>query len=569
MLNELSIKSFAIIDDLSVSFKDGLTVMSGETGAGKSIIINAVNLILGTRASSKLIRTGAETAEIEAFFSIRKKSSIEKLLKENDYDPSEGLLIRRIISRNDRHKIYINGRIATIQILSDITENLASISGQHAHQGLLKEEQHLLLLDQFGNLMPLRGKATKKFTEILPLIKQLNKSKAAQQNQADQIELLEFQQTEISDAEILPQEDVALETERVRLKNSEMLSKVTRECQHTLYTMDNSISENLSDLKKKLDKAAGVDSKLSKSSDEMSDIIFRIEDLSGLLRDYEETIETDNSLLETTEERIDFLNKLKRKYGGSSGTLDGVLKYYNQISSDLSKLNNLSTNIQELEEALKRNYNELVDLVANLSAKRKVMADKFSKKVEKELKHLEMPNTLFQVSLSTTIAETTQERWLTTNGNTITETGIDKAVFMISPNIGEEMKPLAKIASGGELSRIILALKAILAEIDSVATIVFDEVDAGIGGGIAEVVGKKIQSLSKFHQVICITHLPQIAKFSDNHYKIVKAVHNGRTSTSITPLSDNEKITELARMLGGVEITDATLEHAREMIENT
>lgn len=568
MLNELSIKNFAIIDDLSVSFNSGLTVMSGETGAGKSIIINAVNLILGTRASSKLIRTGADTAEIEAFFSIREKGATEKLLKENDFDPSEGLLIRRIISRSDRHKIYINGRIATIQMLADMTENLASISGQHAHQGLLKEDQHLLLLDQFANLMPLRNRVASRFNELLPLIKRLQKIKALEQTQADQIELLEFQKKEIKDADIRPEEDETLEKERLRLKNSEMLFSVARESQHTLYTMDGSISENLSELRKKLEKAAEIDTGFTGPAEEMGEIIYKIEDIAGLLRHYEENASMDPNLLETTEERIDFLNKLKRKYGGTSGTLEEIEAYYSRISGELEQLSDLSTNIHKTEEELSALHTDITALALDLSQKRKAAAKKFSGKVENELKNLEMPNTRFQVGLESTTTDSSTDKWLAAEDKLITEAGIDKAVFMISPNPGEDMKPLAKIASGGELSRIILALKAILAEIDSVATIVFDEVDAGIGGGIAEVVGEKILSLSKFHQVICITHLPQIAKFSDYHYKIVKTVSKGRTSTSITPLSYDEKVTELARMLGGVEITDATLTHAKEMIEN-
>lgn len=569
MLNDLSIKNFAIIDDLTVSFHNGLTVMSGETGAGKSIIINAVNLILGSRASSKLIRTGAETAEIEAFFSIDKKSTLADTLDQNGYNSADGLLVRRIISNNDRHKIFINGKMATTQILSEITENLASISGQHAHQGLLKEEQHLLLLDQFGNLMPLREKTGKKFGELLPLIKQLKKAQADLKNQSEQIELLEFQEKEISEADIQPDEDTALEKERDRLKNSEMLLQVAREGQHTLYSMEGSIIEILSDFKKKVEKAAEIDSGLKKPSDDLNELLFGIEDLSNHLRDYESTIETDSGQLERTEDRIDFLNRLKRKYGDSAGTLDEVLKHHDHISDELLRLSTLSNSIEEIEEAVHKTHSELVLLVKKLSEKRQSIADKFAKKVVAELKQLEMANTRFQVSFDWNQAEPAHEKWLSADGIAISETGIDKAVFMISPNVGEALKPLAKIASGGELSRIILALKAILAEIDSVATIVFDEVDSGIGGSIAELVGKKIQSLSQYHQVICITHLPQIAKFADNHYKIVKSVIKGRTSTAITPLSETDKITELARMLGGVEITDKTLDHAREMLENT
>ncbi len=566
MLRELSIKNFAIIDDLSVSFSEGLTVLSGETGAGKSIIINAVNLILGTRASARLIRTGTDNAEIEAFFDIDEKSPASKILKNNDLFSDDGLLIRRIISRNDRHKIYINGSIATIQMLAAITENLASISGQHAHQGLLKEDQHLLLLDQFGNLIKLRDTVTEKYHQITPLIKKLKASKTRQQNQADQIELLEFQKKEIEQADISPGEDELLELERIRLKNSELLMQTAKECQQALYTMDGSISETLYELKSKLDKAVEIDSNLSPSSDEINDIVYRIEDLSGALRDYEQSIETDNNRLETIEDRIDLINQLKRKHGGSSGTLADVDRHYKKICHELSDVQNLSGNIEIIEAELSGLYKEMVTTAVELSAKRHKSAEKFARQVEKELKNLEMLNTKFKVHITDIPSENDQDNWLSTENKLIVETGTDKAVFMISPNVGEDMKPLSKTASGGELSRIILALKAILAQNDSVATIVFDEVDAGIGGGIAEVVGKKIHELSRVHQVLCITHLPQIAKFGDNHYQIKKNVSKGRTSTSINRLNTEEKIGELARMLGGVEITDATLNHAKEML---
>lgn len=568
MLNELSIKNIAIIDDLSVSFSDGLTVLSGETGAGKSIIINAVNLILGTRATSRLVRTGEDTAEIEALFSVKKDSPVAALMEKNGYDPSEGLLIRRVISQNDRHKIYINGRMGTGQILSEITENLASISGQHAHQGLLKEEQHLLLLDQFGNLMPLRESVYDTFNTVLPLIKTLEKNKRLAATQAEHLELLEFQKKEIEEAAIQPGEDETLEEQRRRLKHGEALYKTVRESLDSLYGMDGSIFENLSGIIKQMDKAVSIDSSLSDATSDLSDLCYKVEDVAGTLRAYSESIILDSTLLEDTEARIDVLNKLKRKYGGSGGTLADIEEHYESLCHELSDVQNRSDTIASIEEELSGHHEKLCSLSSSLSEKRIKAAKRLAAQIETGLASLEMNKTQFDVVVTQTEADKSVSCWLKHNDLAITETGVDRAVFMIAPNVGEEMKPLSRIASGGELSRVILAIKAILAEIDAVDTVIFDEVDAGIGGGTAEMVGKKIRELSDFHQVICITHLPQIAKFASHHYKIEKTVSGGRTSTTIKTLSENDRIDELARMLGGVEITQATLDHAREMLDS-
>lgn len=567
MLAELSIKNLAIIDDLTVSFSGGLTVLSGETGAGKSIIINAVNLILGNRATSKLIRTGEENAEIEALFTIRKGSPVSRLMEENGFDDSEGLLIRRIISSNDRHKIFINGRMGTIQMLSDITQNLASISGQHAHQGLLKEEQHLLFLDQFGNLLPLKEKVAGLYAGILSLLSSLQKFKAMEQKQAQHMEFLSFQKNDIEQACLLPHEDEDLEEKRQRLRHGETLRQIVAHALQELYQMDGAVFERLSDITKNLDKAVELDSGLAKTAEGMADILYKIEDLSGSLRVYEDQISTDSGLLEETEARLDVLNKIKRKYAGPGGSLADVEALYRGICDELNDVANLSSTIRDIEQKLKVSHGELVVLSRDLSQKRKQVALKLSTLVESQLASLDMKKTRFEVLVSPIPADSNGSEWLSDGANAIADTGQDKAMFMIAPNVGEDMKPLAKIASGGELSRVVLALKAILAGVDSVETVVFDEVDAGIGGGVAEKVGEKIKALAAHHQVICITHLPQIAKFGDQHYKIEKMVTKGRTSTGIVPLSDEQRIYELARMLGGTKLTETTLAHAREMLE--
>ncbi len=564
MLKELSIRNFAIIDDLQIRFSEGLTILSGETGAGKSIILNAVNLLLGSRASADLVRTGAQNAELEALFQITGSSRVANIMAEHGYEPSDGLLVRRIISRSDMNRVYINGRMATIQLLNAITENLASISGQHVHQLLLKEEQHLLILDQFGGLMPLREEVSAYFHQMLPFLEKLKELNTIKERQVEQIELLEFQLKEITAANPAWGEDKALEQERVRLKNAEELYQVVYNSIESLYSAPGSVIEKLVDVKKNLDKISQIDPQLKSKTAKLSDTTYQIEDLIEGLRSYLNSIQMDEKQIDAVEERLDTLNKLKRKYGGS---IEAVFDKLKSIEQDLANVENIADSIRDTETQISGLHSKLKDQALNLSRRRKKTADKFAKKVIDQLATLMMSKTEFKASLQVMAADGKTNQYLTANSHIITETGIDRATFLIAPNIGEALKPLASIASGGELSRVVLALKALLVKTDSVETVVFDEVDAGIGGGVAEVVGKKLADLAAHHQVICITHLPQIAKFGDQHYSISKHVTKGRTRTSISLLGEKDRYKEIARMLGGEEITQATLEHAREMLK--
>ena len=563
MLRELAIKNFAIIDDLKISFSDGLTILSGETGAGKSIIINAANLLLGSRATADLIRTGSKTAELQALFQIKPQSRVAGIMQEHGFDTDEGLLINRIISRSDRHKIYINGRLGTIALLNTITENLASISGQHAHQGLLKEERQLLILDQLGGLMPLRHKVHKCYHQILPLIQNLRKLQSAGLRQADHLQLLEFQQKEITAASVSLGEDVAFEQERVLLKNAEELYLDVHNSLEELYTSEGAIIERLVEVKKNLDRACQIDPSLSSKAENLATTTFQMEDVAAELRIYLKNIQPDEKRLEEVEVRLDTLNRLKRKYGGS---LEAVLAKLDAIEHELAAAENISLKIVETKEKLAQQHTNLVKLADNLSRERKDTAKTLARKVMQELTTLEMSQTKFEVSLQALPAGDNAEPHLTSGENALHETGSDRAIFLIAPNVGEPLKPLFSIVSGGELSRVVLALKAILAETEALETIVFDEVDAGIGGAVAAVVGKKLAALARHHQIICITHLPQIAKFGDHHFRISKNLSGGRTTTSIKRLSVKDRIKEIARMLGGEKITQATLDHAHEML---
>lgn len=565
MLAELSIKNFAIIDDLTIRFADGLTILSGETGAGKSIIVNAINLLLGSRATAKMIRSGAETAEIEALFLIPDSAEASEMLLSQDIDAKGELLIRRVISHNDRHRIYINGRMATMQVLTQVTENLAAISGQHEHQQLLNESRHLLILDQAGDLLPLRRRLQSCYHEILPMIETLDQLKTARQKQRDRVELYEFQKHEIENAAIAPNEDDLLKKEQTRLKNAEVLYQTVSGATEVLYSADGAVTEKLGEIRRRLETVSGIDDRLKPAVEGLSDAVFRIEDIARELIAYGDSIAFDEGRFEEITRRIDELNRLKRKYGGS---LDSVMMHLETIRRELGEYDTLDDKISETEQALAKKHRELSDLAENLSAGRREASPILSQKVEKELHLLKMPGTRFDIAFTRTAPTDRTSVYLISDGHVITETGTEQACFMIAPNVGEALKPLSHIASGGELSRVVLALKSIINNDGAAGTLIFDEVDAGIGGEAAETVGKKLAALAVSGQVICITHLAQIAAFGDHHFKISKHVENGRTCTRISPLKEDLRLEETARMIGGEIITPATRAHAREMVEN-
>jgi len=566
MLKELRIRNFAIIEKLDIQFSDGLTVLSGETGAGKSIIINALNLLLGHRATEKYIRTGMDVAEVEGFFNIDDHPQIKALMKENDLNPDDGLLIRRVISRKDRHKIYINDRQSTIQLLSQLTASLVNISGQHAHQRLLNEEEHLVMLDTYGKLLPLRNDVYQYYHRLLPLISRLESLIQQKNRQAEHLELIKFQSKEISDAAIGENEDEHLENEHKRLQHAESIYQNVRLSIDHLYDSEGAVYEILSKTRKTVEQVSALDKNLTASCERIMDASVLIEDITTELRSYLDRVQVDNQRLQDVEDRIYLLNQLKRKYGGS---LESIAAHYQKIQAELNGLDTIEDQIAQAEKDVKTAHEHLKNKTFELSEKRNKCAGRLSLAVEKELHQLKMNKTRFQVKINCRQKEDSTHKALTDGKWLFTENGIDQSHFMIAPNVGEAMKPLAAIASGGELSRVVLALKAILAGTESVSTVIFDEVDAGIGGGVAEMVGQKMKALSDHHQIICITHLPQIAKYGQQHFQIAKHVDNNRTHTVIRPIDQEARIKEIARMLGGETITEKTLAHAQEILADT
>ncbi|MCG8684469.1 MAG: DNA repair protein RecN [Desulfobacterales bacterium] len=563
MLSALAIKNFAIIEDIRIEFEQGLSVLTGETGAGKSIIIQAVNLLLGSRASADLVRTGEDSAELEAFFDIEKDSHAAQVMVEQGMDWEDGLIIRRIISASGKSRIYINSRQSTLDLLKQVTLNLAGISSQHAHQGLLKEENHLDILDEFANTLDLRHQVATLYNKIVPLKKEISDLKERKENADKELELLKFQVDELEAANIQPGEDEELTQKREQLQDAGQIFETVNGAIHDIYDREGALLERLKTLSDRFSRYGENDEQLKNMAERLDAVSFDLQDLISDFRTYADTIDLDPQSLERVDSRLDEISRLKRKYGGS---LDTLFEQYQDMAKDLEKTKGLGKTIKTLEK-------ELIDLEVQIRQKAKALSMRrqkegiaLAKLAKTELGALEMGRATFEVAVSQVRSEKPEDI-MTDDQEKIFATGMDKVGFLLSPNPGETPKPLAKIASGGELSRIVLALKAVLSKGQSLETLVFDEVDSGIGGATSDKVGLKLKELGDIHQVICITHLAQIARYGSHQFRIFKQVQNGRTATSIIPLSTkDDRVEEIARMIGGKDITEATRAHARELL---
>jgi DNA repair protein RecN (Recombination protein N) len=562
MLKQLIISDFAIINHLEIDFRPGLNIMSGETGAGKSIIINAVNLILGGRASADLIRSGAKEARVEALFSLPDNSLISKYLSELDIQSNGELLIKRTISREGRNRILINGSMATLQMLSGIGMMMISISGQHEHQALLKQDNHLFLLDDFGDLTAERMDLAESFSKYEALKEKCLKVEREIKQSKEKQELALFQIKEIETAHILDKEDSLLEEERKRLRHAEQLKEIIAGTYDTLYEKEDSVISELSLCVKGVEKGSEIDRRLESAGNALASAKTELEETALHLRQLRDSVAISPSRLEDVEERLHFLNSLKRKYGPS---LEDVMTFREELSGMIHNLDRQEKELEDIKKDLKRQEKDTVSRATALSLKRREVANKkMEKSIEGELAVLEMGGTRFQVKFAPKDPEDIDEPEMLINS--IRPEGYDSVEFMLSPNVGEELRPLSKIASGGELSRIMLALKTILARNASVETIIFDEVDSGIGGATAEVIGEKLNSLAEYHQILCITHLPQIASKGDTHFLVTKTVRRNRTETLITALSREQRVKEVGRLMGGKVVSDQAIALAREML---
>ena len=557
MLKELGITNFAIIDHLSLGFQEGLNVLSGETGAGKSILIGAIGLLLGDRASTDLIRSEEDAAVVEAVFDIGASPALKARLQEMGFHPGREIVVKRVVSRSGKNRVYVDGNLATVAMLGEISEALVNICSQHEHQVLLDPESHIDILDEFGNLTAERLRFSALYDEFQKLRQKRDDLAAKNRNRAEREEFLRFQIGEIEKTAPRPGEDAALQEERRILANAAKLAELARDSWEALYGSEESVLGALARVAARIRDIRRIDPGFAVSEDEMKSLTILVEDAARALRDYLGKIPSDPSRLEEVEDRLEALGRLKKKYGGS---IEGVLETAQSLRAELQGLASAAGDIEALEQELADRKTALRERAAGLSAARRRTAETLEKAIEGEIRDLKMEKARFSVRF--------RESALDEDGlAALNPKGIDQPEFHLSTNVGEPLKPLNRVASGGELSRIVLAMKKVLARAGSVGTVVFDEVDSGIGGATAEIVGRKLRDISRHHQVICITHLPQIASFGRTHYRVTKRVSDGRTKTDVRQLSEDERVEEITRMLGGVEITDRTRAAAREMLK--
>lgn len=566
MIEEISIRNIALIDELELELSPGLNIFTGETGAGKSVILKSIGLVLGERTSVDIVRAGADSASVEVCIKPNEQLNIE-------IGDSDSLILSRHISANGRSRCRVNGELVNLKQLEQIGASLIDIHGQHQHQSLFKIETHLELLDDFGETSKERNSVREKYNHLLELQSEMETLLHSLKTSEREKELLEFEVRELSTANLIDGEEEELTAELSILNSAEQLFESTNHIYNQLegdiggefstVSTSSSVStlQNLREATRILSKLIEIDPALTDLSDRLESTLYELEDIAQQISDYAGKVEFNPMRLSEITERLDLITKFKRRYGNS---INEMLKYLNDAQKKLEDLELGSDKIEEIKEQIEDDRNQLQQLCIVLSDRRKKVSEKLSLLVQNELQELGMEKAEFL-----TAVEPIQDDkgFVKIDGNryAVREHGMDKVEFLIAPNVGSVLRPLTKIASGGEISRVMLALKTVLVQVDNIPTVLFDEIDSGIGGKIADIVGKKLKKLSQNTQVICITHLPQIARFADRHFLVEKEVVGEQTLISAKPLTDPERVNEIARMHGGEE-TEVGLAHARELL---
>lgn len=541
MIRYLAIRNLAVIESVAVDFEQSFNILTGETGAGKSILVEAVGLLLGGRATQDLIRTGEDVATVEAIFETE--------------DGSE-LIVRREITSQGRSRAFINGALATAAALKDLSNRLVELHGQHEHQQLLDPSQHLALLDTWAGLQGRRDGVAAAFASVRGWREQLDRLRMDDRERAARLDLVEFQLGELQKANLQAGEDETLAADRQVLRSADTIQRLCAEGYNELYDTETAALGTLGRVWKRVGELAAIDPRFAPYLDARDGIKGQLEDLAFALRDYSAGIDASPARLQQVEDRLALIERLKRKHGG---TLERAIAHRDRLAAEHQALTGGQSSMAEVEQQLADAGREFLTVATQLSESRRSAAPKFAKRVEDELADLAMERTKFEMRLTTASAE---GQW--------SEAGIDSGELFLSPNVGEDLRPLAKIVSGGELSRVMLALKTLAAaDAGPAKTLIFDEVDAGIGGRVATVVGQKLASLGERFQVLCITHLPQIAACSPVHFLIEKGVQGRRTVTTVRRLLGDERANEIARMMGGAAAGEKALDSARELLDRT
>lgn len=562
MIINLRVKNVALIDEAEVQFGEGLNILTGETGAGKSILIDSINFLLGERPGKDIIRSGADMALVEGIFLV-KDSDTHKAISDLGIEFEEELLLSRSLNAQHRSTCRVNGRTVNVGMLKEISSHLVDIHGQHQHQFLLDANKHIVLLDRFcgEELDQLKEELSELIVAHREISKELKALQGAPGQREAQIEIWQFQIDEISEAQLKPGEEEALEQQRTRLSAVEKISKYSQSALYMLYGGNFDVSSATDQVGKALQQLtdlARLDESKQSLADRLTDLSIQLADIVGELSDYSKSLDADPYTLERVETRLDMIYRLKKKYGGS---VDDILAHLEKISAKLDKYAGSEGEILRLNTKRRESMQAIAAKCNEMTALRRRQAEMIQDRIVENLRELGMKNVQFAIAMEKQAA-------FSTNGN-------DRLEFMISPNLGESLKPLSQIASGGEMSRVMLALKTVMADVDKIGTLVFDEIDAGVSGRTAQQVAEKLAQISSIntsgvrHQILCITHLPQIAAMADKHFLIskgiVKGELGGHTLTFVKELNHYGIIEELARLIGGAQITESTLRAAEEM----
>ena len=568
MLSELHIENFAIISQLELQFNSRLNIFTGETGAGKSIIIDAVEAILGSRADATLVRTGAEKALVEASFDISDEASqtVRQILEREALLEGDGrLTLGREIRNNGRSIARVNGRNVSNHILSELSEYLVDVHGQSEHLSLLHVRQHLGLLDSYAHLEPELAEYQEAYHRLVQLRKQLAELRKAEGEAARQIDILTYQINEIEAAHLLKDEEAELRAERTRLANAEGIASLAQEAVQLLdegTPESPAVSDLIGQVTSLLNSLSRLDPQQEKQAERSQSALEEMTDLAAVLRDYLESVEFNPQRLDQVEDRLNLIQTVKRKYGED---IQGVLHYAEQAKSQLDSITHVAERISELEKAEGELLVKLGKMGEFLSLRRREAAVKLETALETELMDLSMAGAKFKVDFT---QRPSDQGIRLSDGQQVAfdSSGLEHVEFLVAPNPGEGLKPLVKIASGGETSRLMLAIKNVLAQADKVPTLIFDEIDQGIGGRVGSVVGRKLWELAHRHQVLCVTHLPQLAAFGDQHLRVLKQIKDGRTETQVEVLAGEDRLIELAQMMG--EVSEGTRQSARELLDS-